>query len=383
MKIGINALFLVPGDVGGTEIYFRQNLRRMVASNSSIQFVLFVTSDSINVLKEDLALCDNVEMVSLPVPRSIRPVRIVVEQLLLPLVILRHKIDVLWSPGYTAPLLCHCPQAVTIHDLQYKTHPEDLSWLERWTLDFLVKNGCKKCDAVISVSEFSKQEILRFNFAGSHKVVAVPEGVDPEFGQRVQPDDDGQLARVPKEPYILCVAHTYPHKRVDLLIRAFSLLEKEIDLQLVLVGKARRGEERVQQSITTLSDKKRLTRLQSLTTIELRALYQNAALFVLPSEYEGFGLPILEAMLAGTPVISVEKASIPEVGGEYVTYVDDSTHETFSKGILSVLNRDVQETNELIIKGQDWAEGFTWDKSAEKTMQVLTNLKKSQDLPEC
>lgn len=181
MKIGINTLFLVPGDVGGTEIYLREDLTCMVKQAPDDIFVLFTTLDNEEVLRRDLDGVPNVEFVQLPFKAAIRPLWIVMEQAVLPFLVWKNRIDSLWSPGYTAPLVCPCPSAVTIHDFQYKSHPDNLIWLERVTLDFLVKNACRRCDVVIAVSEFSKTEILRFGYAGEEKVFTVPEGVDPDF----------------------------------------------------------------------------------------------------------------------------------------------------------------------------------------------------------
>ncbi|MGB5686554.1 MAG: glycosyltransferase, partial [Candidatus Electrothrix sp.] len=207
MRIGINTLFLVPGDVGGTEIYLRRNLLAMVVDNPQDVFVLFTTLDNQGLFRDELKAVANVEYVILPFRAAIRPLRIACEQVLLPWYVWKSKVAVLWSPGYTAPALCSCPQAVTVHDLQYKSHPDDLTFLERMTLDFLVRTACRQCEAVIAVSAFSKDEILRYSFADEKKVHAVPEGVEPDFARPVTEEEAVSLP-VAGNPYILCVAHT-------------------------------------------------------------------------------------------------------------------------------------------------------------------------------
>ena len=374
MRIGINTLFLVPGDVGGTETYLRNNLKEMVALAPDALFVLFTTRDNEDVFRSDLKNCHNIEYIQLPFKARTRPIRILAEQLLLPRYIRKSKVDVLWSPGYTAPIRCSCPQVVTIHDLQYKTHPEDMNFLERNTLDFLVSSACRVCDAVIAVSEFSKQEIVKVEFASEDKVFAVLEGVDPIFA--VPSETQNPVLQYTSKPYILCVAHTYPHKNVHLLIDAFGQVEKNIPHDLVLIGKARRGEDRVQQSLAALNCKKRIHRLSHLEFSELTAVYQGADLFVLPSEYEGFGLPILEAMLAGTPVITNRKASLPEVGGDSAVYTEESNSRAFAYAIQNVLSRDETQRQEKQQEALAWASSFSWQKSAVQTLKVLTDLLK-------
>lgn len=374
MRIGINTLFLVPGDVGGTEIYLRQNLKEMVTASPSIDFVLFTTRDNEDVFRSDLHSSGNVEYVQLPFKAANRPVRILAEQFLLSKYVRKSSVDVLWSPGYTAPLRCSCPQAVTIHDLQYKTHPNDLSFLERKTLDFLVISACRVCDAVIAVSEFSKKEIIKYDFALEEKVFTILEGVDPVFAVPSVPGTINPVAQYTSRSYILCVAHTYPHKNVHVLIDAFARIVHDVPHHLVLIGKARRGEDRVQQSLDVLQCKDRVHRLSNLEFSQLAQVYQEADLFVLPSEYEGFGLPILEAMLAGIPVITSSKASLPEVGGIHAAYVHESTPESFANAIMDVLFMAKERREKNVEDARTWAASFSWQKSAANTLRVLENI---------
>ncbi len=374
MRIGVNTLFLVPGDVGGTEVYLKENLKEMVPGNPQDSFVLFTSMDNDESLKKDLGQFENVEFIRLPFRAAVRPIRIIVEQIILPLKVRKENIGVLWSPGYTAPMWCPCPQVVTIHDLQYKTHPEDLSYLERLTLDFLVKNSCRRCDFIIAVSKFSKNEITRFKFASKDKVSVIYEGVDRAFGEPVK-GDISELVDIPiKTPYILCVAHTYPHKRVHLLIQAFGNLMREIPHHLILVGKPRRGENEVKKSLKGLPDSIRVHRIENLEYSDLKVIYQKADLFVLPSEYEGFGLPVLEALLAGVPVVTTNNASLPEVGGECVQLTQNNTPGNLAETIKETLNLSMEERKKLIVEGKSWARSFSWEKSADETIELLTSL---------
>ena len=371
MRIGVNTLFLVPGDVGGTEVYLRENLREMIPVSLHDHYVLFTTRDNDKSLRQDFERFSNAEFVRLPFKAAVRPLRIIAEQTLLPWQVWRNKIDVLWSPGYTAPLFCSCSQTVTIHDLQYKTHPEDLSFLERITLDFLVRNGCRKSDSLIVVSHFSKSEIVRYDFAPGNKIHVVHEGVDPAFGEPIHADVSRAVDIPPETPYILCVAHTYPHKNVHVLVQAFARLSEKIPHHLVLAGKARRGEARVQESLESVSDRQRVHRVDSISYAQLKAIYQGADLFVLPSEYEGFGLPVLEALLAGIPCITTRKASLSEVGGDCAVYIEENTPGVLAEKIRNVCDLSVEERAHMITRGKEWARDFSWKQSADKTLEVL------------
>ncbi len=380
LRVGVNTLFMVPGDVGGSETYLRQSLRAMASARPDVSLLLFTSRDNHNFLRQEYAQFQNVDYQRLHFRAANRPLRIILEQLWLPAAVLRSGVDVLWSPGYTAPLLSACPQAVTIHDLQYKSHPEDLSFLERRTLNFLVQAACSRCKSVITVSEFARQEILRYGFAPAAKVFAVHEGVAEDFAVPAVPDRQ-ELKRGPggfqpdRQPYILCVAHTYPHKNVHLLVDALRLAGGRIPHHLVLVGSPRRGEAALEESLARFAGSaERFHRLQGLSRAELIGLYRGAACFVLPSAYEGFGLPVLEAMMAGTPVVTTRMASIPEVGGPHAIYLAGLTPDDLARNIIQVLHMEPAARKEHVRRARQWAASFTWSRSARQTLEILTRL---------
>ncbi len=379
MKIGVNTLFLVPGDVGGTEIYLRKTLTAMAGLGREHSLVLFTNQENDQLLRGELAQYPQVSFHKVACRAAIRPLRILAEQFLLPFAARKQQLDVLWSPGYTAPAFCFSPQAVTICDLQYKSYPEDMSGLERLVLDILVRTGCRQCQAVLTISEFSRQEVIRYNFCKAEKVFAVPLAVDDTFASPAEGAGGGESQMLTdlgiEKPYIFCVAHTYPHKNVNTLITAFALLQDTIPHQLVLVGKERRGEDAVIQALTEIRQPGRVVRLSNLTEKKLQTLYQQAELFVLPSSYEGFGLPVLEAMMAGTPVLTVNMASLPEVGGKYARYVDSPEPSLLADKILQILRLSPKERTECIEEARQWAGNFTWEKTALGTLAVLAGCK--------
>ncbi len=374
MRIGINTLFLVPGDVGGTEVYLRETLVAMAKLVDNDTLFIFTNRENDQLLRSDLAAFSQVEFQQIPCKAAVRPLRILAEQFLLPFAARKAQLDVLWSPGYTAPALSFSPQAVTICDLQYKSYPEDMSWLERMTLDFLVRTACRRCQAVLTISEFSRQEVIRYGFAQAENVHATLLGVSSDFAKNTLAADNAEqiLRRLHvHSPFLLCVAHSYPHKNIDKLVDAFALLQDEIPHHLVLVGKGRRGEEAVRKSLLQIKKPERVLRLQGLTEEELCTLYQAAAVFVLPSTYEGFGLPVIEALLAGLPTVTVQAASLPEVGGAAAFYVDSPQPELLASKIKEVLQLPEQELRNRAEQGRAWAKAFTWQRTAAQTLQIL------------
>jgi len=371
MRIGINTLFLVPGDVGGTEVYLREMLKVLADSET---LVLFTNRENDCLLRADLAAFPQIEFHQIPCRAAARPLRILAEQFLLPFAARKARADVLWSPGYTAPAVCFSPQAATVCDLQYKSHPEDMRWLERLTLDALVRTACRRCQAVLTISEFSRQEVIKYRFASPDKVHATLLGVSNDFARNRLSEQEAErmLRRLHvRRPFLLCVAHSYPHKNIDKLIDAFALLQKEIPHQLVLVGKGRLGEEAVKKSLLHITPPERALRLSGLSEEELRSLYQAADLFALPSIYEGFGLPVIEALAAGLPVVTVRAASLPEVGGEAAFYVEEPQPELLAETIKNVLRLSEPERRRRTEQGKIWAETFTWQRTAAQTLQVL------------
>lgn len=377
MKIGVNTLFHVPGDIGGTETYLRELLLAMADEFPEVQLTLFTSLDNEAMMGKLFAGYRNIETCCLPFRARIRPLRIVAEQLWLPIEVLRSKVTALWSPGYTAPFWAPCPQVVTVHDLQYKSHPDDLTRLERLTLDLLVRSACRRCQSILTVSEFSKSEIVRFGLASASKVSATLAGVSHLFGEAVSYEEveEGFMPLISlQQPYILVVAHTYPHKNVQLAVEAFGLVCQEIPHYLVIVGKERLGDPKVRQAIADTPCPDRIVRFNcGVSFPALRYLYQNAAAFVLPSLYEGFGLPVLEAMMAGTPVVTSRMASIPEVAGDHAFYYANGDVQSLSQQIRAVITMDAEQRSAWTWKAKTWALRFNWQQTARATVNVLEN----------
>ncbi len=366
LRLGVNALFYLPGEVGGSETYLRETLRALRQLPAPPDLVLFTNAENDGKLRGEFP---RAEVVESGVAATNRFARILAEQIQLPRLVKRSRVDVLWSPGYTAPAFCRCPQVVSVLDMQYKRFPEDVSWLAARTMDVLYPAAARRSAAVVAISEFAKAEIVHFLGLPSDKVTVTLLAADSSFGVPAGPPPlDVQGA-----PYLLCVAHTYPHKNVDLLVRAFNRLAAEIPHRLVLVGKARFGEAAVATALRD-SPPGRVIRFPGLPWRELIALYQGADGFVFPSLYEGFGLPVLEAMQAGTPVLTTREASIPEIGGDAVRYADGRDEAAFAAALRTALRLPPAERARLIAAARTRAATFTWEASARRLWDVLVKV---------
>lgn len=374
MKIGVNTLFMIPGEVGGTETYLRRTLEAIAEGFPSHQLVMFTNAENDAVLRKDFARYGQVSYVPLRFCAANRPLRIVKEQLSLPNAVKTSGVDVLWSPGYTAPYSCACPQVVTIPDMQYKSHPEDFTFSYLVATSLLVRMSAARARRIIAISHFSKAEIVKYTGQPPEKIEVTHLGGDKVFG--IKADSAVSEAVLNKfeighEPYILCVANTYPHKNVHVLAGAFTQISRQYPHRLVLVGRPRLGEQSLRETLAGLKDASRVTRLEYVDQAELAALYQHCSAFVFPSVYEGFGIPVVEAMLAGVPVIAANMGSIPEVGGDNVRYFRGGDSGDLAGRIGEVLSMDRPSGEKVIKKAAEWAQRFTWKATAERTIACL------------
>jgi glycosyltransferase involved in cell wall biosynthesis len=374
MDIGVNTLFMIPGEVGGTETYLRQTLLAMAAHSPDTRLTLFTNLENHEVLTADLASFKQVRVVRLNVKARNRVARIIREQVELPSRVRASGVDVLWSPGYTAPCFCPCPQVVTIPDMQYKTHPQDLTAVARLVTDVLVRSAVRRCRRVIAISEFSRTEIIKYTAAGPGKVEVVPLAASPEFADPISLERrQGMLSSLlpAGRPYLLTVAASYPHKNLPALVRAFGTLLKVIPHTLVMVGNEGLGEPEVRQALDALPDASRVVRLRHLSRELLVALYQGCDVFVFPSLYEGFGLPVLEAMTAGVPVITTRYGSIPEVGGDGVVYFDPQAPGALAAAIREGVGWSSADRLRKVDRARELARRFSWEATATQTLAVL------------
>jgi glycosyltransferase involved in cell wall biosynthesis len=285
------------------------------------------------------------------------------------------RCDIFWSPHYNIPILPvrANKRIVTIHDVYHLAYFKALNIVEKAYAGIVLPLAAHLSDEIITVSAFSKNEIVKYTRVRSEKIEVIHNGVDLRSFREAKADS-APLMRYQLENYILYVGNIKPHKNVTGLIKAFNIFHKSVpDVKLVIVGQKDKfinGINGLDESIRGLGLDEHVVFTGYVSPEDLHSLYKGAHLFVFPSFYEGFGLPPIEAMAAGIPVVASRAASIPEICGEAVIYVDPHNSEDIARGMLTAC-QDNELRNALVLKGLDRARAFPWKSSADKHIELF------------
>lgn len=283
--------------------------------------------------------------------------------------------DVLFIPAHVFPIIHPRKTVMTVHDIAAARFPETYNWFERWYSLWSAQYAVKKLWQVIVPSEFVKQEILDvFSLSNNDKIKIIPHGFDKNFIDAKNILDSSQRENKLKKynisrPFIMSVGRLEDKKNTVGIIEAFAEL-KNPDLKLVLIGKPGYGYDKVQEAVQKSLNKESIIIPGWVSKSDLPSLMSLAEVFVFPSLYEGFGLPILEAFACGVPVIASQGNCLAEVGGEACIYVDPKDKNSLTKAIEKVL-LDPDLKNKMIIHGEDRLKKFSWDKSARETWDIV------------
>jgi glycosyltransferase involved in cell wall biosynthesis len=284
-------------------------------------------------------------------------------------------IDLFHATDHLLPRLSRVKSVFTLHDLIFRLYPETHKPLNRWFLTLTMPRFLQAADAVITVSRHTATDAMRFYGLDEKKIHVIHEGVNPLF----RPASTEAIARVRQkyalpDRFILSLGTIEPRKNLTALLDAYRTLRGAgSDVGLVFAGKKGWLYEGFFRRLRELGLEDEVVFTGFVDDADLPALYSAAELFVFPSLYEGFGLPVLEAMACGTAVISSNAASLPEVSGDAALLVDPTGVADLAGAIEEVLDNGVHR-EELEGKGPEQAAKFSWDKAAEQTLQVYRSL---------
>lgn len=367
MRIAIDAT-AIPRFMAGAGVYTYQLIRALAEVEGGYEYVVFARGDAFDDLPRRPA---EVRVVHVGVPT--RPGRLLWEQLVLPLALRRARIDVLHSPHHTTPVLpLACRRVVTFHDLTFFLVPERYPTTRRLYFKAVTRASARLADALITPSEAVKGDVVRILHVPAERVTAVPEAAGPAY---VPVDSCDALAWVRRkyklpERYILSVGSLEPGKNRRRLIAACARLrERGIEHHLVISGQRAWHYEGELDIVRQLGLDERVHVLGYVDGADMPALYSAADLFAFPSLYEGFGLPVLESMACGTPVITSNVSALPEVAGDAALLVDPADISGLAEAMERVLT-DQALRADLRVRGLERARQFSWERAARETLPV-------------
>jgi glycosyltransferase involved in cell wall biosynthesis len=362
MRIGINALYLIPGGVGGTEIYLRGLLTALAEIDPVNQYFVFVNRET----GPDLTPArPNFTHLPQPIRATSRPTRILWEQIALPIAAARLSLDVMLNPGFTAPIFAGCPQVTVFHDLQHIRHPEYFRWFDLPFWKLLLFGAAQVSRILLADSRATEHDLLEHYRLPASKVRVALLGADPVFFDLA--------ARRQPERFLLAVSTLHPHKNLDGLMRAFAEFRREFpEFHLKVCG--------LRGFFTgPLHDLRAQLGLEDTVDFpgwipreDLHDLYRRAWAFIYPSLFEGFGIPVLEAMAAGVPTACSDIEPIASNVADAALRFDPCD----PAAVVAALRRIVTDEPlraRLVEAGPLRAGEFSWRKTAEITLDAITS----------
>jgi len=376
MRIGIDAHFVTRLPRRGIGAYSLNLIREVVLARPDFEFYLYIRHPD---LEEVLPKTPNVCVRKLSAPLD--PLW---EQVALPLAARRDRIDVLHTLGNTGPLfvpnrILHVLSLMDVMFLQSgELVPTPVTMYQRvgrWYRSLVSPRCARKAAAVITISEFSKRDIIKFiPGLDSRRLTVTHLACDPSFtnfGGAAASRELTSLRSISDAPFILCLGADDPRKNTLRLVQAYLKLLREdcIAETLVIVGYKNWETSLVYKEVLKAGVMEKVKFLSFVPMPELVRLYRHATLFAYPSLYEGFGIPILEAFNSGCPVVAAGTTSIPEVGGDAALYINPESVEDLAAAMLRLIN-DPALRESMINLGRDRAGQFGWDRVANQTIDV-------------
>jgi len=371
MRIGV-MLRAVRGK-GGVGLYTMNILKNLLKIDKDNQYILFYQGKK---RKTSFSGYPNVEEQWINVPY-----KILWDQIFIPLLALRTRVDLLFSPKWTAPLLSTCKILMVVHGSECYIYPEFYKLRDILYLKIMIPLYLWRAAKTIVVSGKSKDDIVKFTGANRSKIVVVYLAAEDIF---TEPIDSVFVGRVKAKyvlpsKFILHVGMVYPGKNIERLIQAFAKLVEKFPHKLVLVGGFKWKYTRIFDLIEKLNLKDKVIMIKWVSHSELRVFYKLADLLIFPSFYESFPAPPLEAMSCGCPVVTSSTGGTPEVVGDAALMVDPTSVNEIYRAAVKVLEDEALKAK-LVSKGFAQAKNFSWEESARKTLSIFKEIIKGKEI---
>jgi glycosyltransferase involved in cell wall biosynthesis len=288
-----------------------------------------------------------------------------------------HKPDILFVPSHTFPLVGGKKNIITWHDIGYERYPENYSHWDLASLKQGIKNALKMADKIVSVSEFTKSEMVRIYEIDPDRIRVIHLGCDHQFWRPIEPDQVKEflIKHNLNLPYFIFIGRLSLKKNLLGLIRSYNAFRKKINrpFNLILVGSETFNNHEIEEEIKNSPYGEEIKKMGWLPSADLPVLLSGAQAMVFPSIYEGFGLPSVEAMSCGCPVIASNSSALPEIISSAGLYADAHDVDGFADQMLKII-QDQNLRAELITKSLKRAEEFSWEKCAKQTLQLLEEI---------
>ncbi len=364
MRIGIDARMI---DNTGIGRYLRNLLIHLARLDNKNEYIVFVNQGNSQVVTQK-------NFIFVPLKIHV-PLYSFSEQSWFPMEIRKWKLELIHYPNFNVPLLFPCPYVVTIHDLIYYLYPDQCpSKIAYYYACFMLQYAIQHARIIMTDSEYSKQDLIQYFHIPTKKIQVIYPAAD----DKCRPDSETprqatfQRYRI-RQPYLLYVGKHHSYKNIKTLLQAYSIYPEVYEhFQLVIAGKRDHRRQELYDLAARLDSGDRILFTDFVPETELFELYNRARVFVFPSLYEGFGLPPLEAMACGVPVISSNAASLPEVVGDAAIQIDPFNVQAFANAMRMVLT-DTKLWHTLKKKGEVRTQQFSWDTAAQELLEIYTH----------
>lgn len=374
LRVGIDARFY--GPLGkGLGRYTQEVIDNVLALDKINEYVIFLNHENYEELKIN----------NPKVTKVLADVRwyTLKEQLVMPRLIKQARLDLIHFPHFNVPFFCATPFVVTIHDLILTKFPTMrastlgplLYFIKNIFYRLIIKRAVRRAKKIIAVSNYTKQDIINQFSVEPNKVLVTLEGVatlsgkaDTIFTKNLSTKKTLTNYCI-LEPYLLYIGNAYPHKNLESLVRVFINLRRQIPaMKLVLVGKSDYFYDRLKDYVKALRAKG-IIFPGYVPDRDLDILFKRALAYVFPSKYEGFGLPPLEAMARGCPVVSSQATCLPEILGQAALYFDPANEADMYASLLTIIKND-KLRQELVSRGYEQVKKYNWQICAQQTKKI-------------
>ena len=376
MHVGLNLLFIIPGENGGTQVYSESLIRALADLDSENQYTIFVSEEGASL---PLPVQANFCTVVCAVRASRRGACFLWQQMILPWQMKLRRIDVMHTLGGIGPIFPLCPQVATVHDVNFIEIPFVMSRSKQMLLRRMIPAFARRSVHVLTVSEFSKERIEYHMHIPSDRISITYLG-PREYIPVALDEWAGIAARYGLAgPFLIAFGSLAVHKNIARLVEAFTGIQAQVTQRLVLAGHMAAGS-KLREQIEAAGLQDRIVLTGYLPDAHVMPMMEHADLFVFPSLHEGFGIPLVEAQRAGVAVASSTAGALPEVAGDGAAFFDPLSVPEMQRVLLECLS-SADRRSALAHAGKLNVARFSWTQAAAQTLQAYTQAAGTRRLP--